>query len=225
MATLCGNGCVRETCRSRANNRNRFGRGRRFIAQHCFVTGSRIHETRGGFHTEGVVQTRLITSNAGVDLVTATGCRLIHKLTICQHGASHGYQVGVPSLQHFLSHFRHINPVGGDHRDADFLANSRRHTRKRGARDHGRDSRNARLVPYKVRRNNAGASLLEFLRQQSNLVPAHTTLKHVHCGNAENNNEIVAHGRANTPDHLERKPHSVLVTPTPLVFSLICFFN
>ncbi|CAI8376709.1 MAG: Uncharacterised protein [Halieaceae bacterium] len=218
----CG---ISQPCRTRTNDSNRLRRRRRFIAQHSLVTCSRINQTRRRLHAKRVIETRLITGNARINLIATAGGCFVHKLAVSQHGASHRHQVSIASLQNLLSDFWHVDAVGSDQRNADFFSNTRSDTCKGSSGHHGGNGWDVSLVPNKVRRNNASTGLLELLRQECDLVPAHTTFKHVHCGNAENNNKIVAHGSANTSDHLERKAHSILVATTPLIGSLISLLN
>ena len=216
---------VRHARRTRTNDSHRLRRCRRFIAQHSLVTCSRINQTRRRLHAKRVIETRLITGNARINLIATAGGCFVHKLAVSQHGASHRHQVSIASLQNLLSDFWHVDAVGSDQRNADFFSNTRSDTCKGSSGHHSGNGWDVRLVPNKVRRYDTGACLLELLRQERNLVPAHTTFKHVHCGNPENDNEIITHGSANTSDHLERKTHSILVATTPLIGSLISLLN
>ncbi len=111
MTTLCSNSGIGKSRRARTNNRNFLGRLCRHVVQQRFMTGSGINQTRSYFHVEGVIQTGLVAGNTGIDrLWSSLGC-FSHELAVCQHGASHGNQVGISTDQHFLSHIRHINSV------------------------------------------------------------------------------------------------------------------
>ena len=172
-----------------------------------------------------MIETGLVTGDAGINLVSTTCRRLIHKLAVCQHRARHGDQVRVTTLQYLLCHFRHINSVRGNDRNTHLFADTRSYSGECSARHHGGNGRNVCFVPHKVRRDDARTGLFELLRQQRDLVPAHATLQHVHRGNTENNNKVIAYRSAHATNHLEREAHAIFVAAAPFVCSLIGFFD
>jgi len=168
-----------------------------------------------------MIETGLVTGDTGINLVSTTCRRLIHKLAVCQHRARHGDQVRVTTLQYLLCHFRHVNSVRGNDRNTHLFADTRSYSGECSTRHHGGNGRNVCFVPHKVRRDDTCTGLFELLRQQRDLVPAHATLQHVHRGNTENNNEVIANSCAHAANHLEREAHTIFITTAPFVGSLI----
>ena len=126
------------------------GRGRAPL-DHGLVTGAWIYQTGSGLHGKGVVETGLITSDTGVDFVLSPLCRLFHELGIGQHRSRHRHQISVTIDQHRLGNIGHVDAIGGDDRDRNFLAHPFCHAGKGAPWHHGGDGRYLRFVPSKVR--------------------------------------------------------------------------
>ena len=73
--------------------------------------------------------------------------------------------------------------------------------------------------------DNRHADFLKLAGQQGDLVPAHAALQHIHRGNAEHDDEFIAHRFAAAFRHFERKAHAVFIRAPPFIRSLIGFLN
>ena len=224
MPALGSHRGVGQPGRACAHYRNILGLRRRTPLDHGLVTGARVHEARRRLHREGVIQTRLIAGDTGIDLVLATLRRLFHQLGVGQHGSRHGYQIGVAIDQYGLGDIGHIDAVRGDDRNRHFVAHPLGHTGKRTTRHHSGNGRHLRLVPGEMGGDDRRAGRFDRLGEQRDLIPAHAALEHVHGCDAEDHNAIRTHRLAHPTHHLDREAHAVLVAATPLIGPLVGLF-
>ena len=172
-----------------------------------------------------MIKARLIAGDTSVDFILAPFNRFAHEFTIGEERSGHRDQISVPARQHFFCHTRRIDPVGGDHRHRDMLAQLASHAGERGPWHHRRDRRYRAFMPSKVSRDNRNTSLLEPLRQSNNFVPAHAAFQHVHRRDAENDDKIRSNSSAGLLHYLQRKPHPVFIRTAVSVVAQIGLFN
>jgi hypothetical protein len=205
-----------------ADHRDALAHGHRPVVQQGLVAGARVDQAADLLATaEGVVQAGLVAGDAGVDLVLAPLCGLVHQLGVGQHRARHRHQVGIAARQHGLGHRRHVDAVAGDHRHAQVLAQPARDLRERGTWHHGSDGRHRRFVPAEVGADDGGAVGLHGLGQRHHLVPRQSAVQHVHRGNAEDDDEVGPDGGAHALHHLAREAHAVVPRAAPAVVAQV----
>ncbi len=189
--------------------------------QQRFVAGPWIDQATDFLPGEGVVQAGLVAGDAGIDLVFTALPGLVHKLRVREHGARHGHEVRVAGRQYLLGDIGHINAVAGNGGNAQLFGQAPGDTGKGGAGHAGGNSRYCRFVPGEVGADDIRTCLLDRLPQLHHFLPGHAALQHVHGGDPENDDEVVAHRRANAAHHLDRKAHAVLVTAAPPISALV----
>ena len=94
------------------------------------MTGAGIDQAGRQLATEGVIKAGLITADASVDLLRAIFRRLQNQIGVCEERPGHGHHIGIALGQNLLGHIRHVNPVGGDQRNAHFTFQARGHLGK-----------------------------------------------------------------------------------------------
>ena len=160
-----------------------------------------VDQAAGQLATKGVVQTGLVTTDAGVDLITATLGRFVDEVWVSEEWTRHGDHVSVTLSQHLLGHFRGVDAVGGDQRNTDLAAQLGGDLGERGARHLGGDGRNTRFVPADAGVDQGRAGFFDSFGQQ--------------------NDQVRADGLAHATDDLHRQTHAVLVATAPTVGAVV----
>ena len=73
--------------------------------------------------------------------------------------------------------------------------------------------------------NHRHADFLKLACQQRHFVPTHAALQHIHSGDAEHDDEVIAHCLAASFGHFKRKAHTVFIRAAPFIGALIGFLN
>ena len=171
MPALSGYGGRREPRRPGTDHGDFLHGNGRQVVEFGFVAGPRVDQATGQLAAEGVVQTRLIAANAGVDFVAATGGGFVDELRVGQKRARHGDHVGIAFGEDLLGDFRRVDAVGGNQRHADRTSQLGGDFAERAARHFGGDGRNARFVPADPGVDQGHASLLHSLGQLHDFFP------------------------------------------------------
>ncbi|MNO62475.1 hypothetical protein D3C76_531500 [compost metagenome] len=185
------------------------------------MAGARVDQATGQLAAKGVVQARLVASDAGVDRVAAPFGRLVDELRVGEERPGHGDHVGVAFGQHRLGHFRGVDAVGGDQRNLHRAAQLGGDLAERRAWHLGGNGRDTRFVPADAGVDQRRPSLLDGLGQQLDFVPVAAALDQVEHRQTENDDEVRAHGRAHLADDLDGQAHAVLVAATPTVGAVV----
>ena len=146
------------------------------------MAGARIDQAGRDFAREGVIQTRLVTANAGVDFVGAAFARFDHELRIGEKRARHRDHVAGTIGEQLLGQFGRIDAVGRDQRNVYLTHQAFGHPGKRAARNGGGDGRDARFVPADAGIENGGAGFFDGLRQLHHFVKSGATFDQIEHG-------------------------------------------
>ena len=114
-----------------------------------------------------------------------------------------------------------VDAVGGDDRDLHRLLEVARRPGEAAARHGLRDGRNARLVPADPGVEQRRARLLDRLGDLRNLLGRKAAFHELERGDAVDEDEVLACGRAARAHHLDRQAHAVLEASAPLVLPLV----
>ncbi len=191
------------------------------VVQLGFVAGTRVDQAGGQFAAEGMVEAGLVAADAGIDGFAATSGGLVDEFRIGQERTRHRHHVGIALGQDLFSHFRGVDAVGGDQRNAHLTPQLGGYLGKGGARDLGGDRRDPRLVPADARVDQGRTGALDGLGQQHDLIPGAAALDEIEHGKPIDDDEIAPHRFAHPADDLDRKAHPVLVATTPAVRAVV----
>ena len=211
VAALCRHRCGSQSCWPCAYHSNFLHLLGGQIVQLRFVACPRIDEATGQFALEDVVQTCLIATYAGVDLVLPPLLCLDNQFGIGKERTCHTHHVGMAVCEYLLGHFGHVDTVGSDERNVHLALHLLRYPCKSTARHHGGNGGDARLMPTDTCIDDGDARLFQLLGQMHHLLPCAAALHAIHHAEAENDDELPAHGFAHSPHHFERKTDAVLV--------------
>ncbi len=147
MAARRGINRESQPCRACADNGQvLFAYDRRY--RHLgFVTGARVHQTGGHFADKDPIQTGLITTDTGVDLICASGLRFSQEFGIGKEGTRHRHHIGIAARQDRLGDQRIVNAIGRDQRNRHMPFEFLRHPAKGTTRYWRGDGRDSRLMP------------------------------------------------------------------------------
>ncbi|MND91107.1 hypothetical protein D3C80_832180 [compost metagenome] len=185
------------------------------------MAGTRVDQATGQLAAEGVVQAGLVATDAGVDFVAAALGGLVDEIRVGEERTGHGDHVGIALGQHLLGHLGGVDAVGGDQRDLHLAAQLGGDLGEGRARHFGGDGGDARLVPADAGVDEGGAGRLDGLGQGDDLLPGAAAFHQVEHGQAEDDDEVRAHGLAHAADDLHRQAHAVLVAAAPAVGALV----
>ena len=146
------------------------------------MAGARIDQAGRDFAREGVIQTRLVTANAGVDFVGAAFARFDHELRIGEERTRHRDHVAGAVGEQLLGQLGRIDAIGRDQRDTDFAHQTLSYPSERAARNGGGDGRDARFVPADAGIENGGAGFFDGLRQLHHFVKSGATFDQIEHG-------------------------------------------
>ena len=146
------------------------------------MAGARIDQAGRDFAREGVIQTRLVTANAGVDFVGAAFARFDHELRIGEERTRHRDHVAGAVGEQLLGQFGRIDAVGRDQRNVYLTHQAFGHPGKRAARNGSGDGRDARFVPADAGIDDGGADLLNGFGQLHHFVKSRATLNQIEHG-------------------------------------------
>ena len=180
-----------------------------------------VDQAAGQLATKGVVQTGLVTTDAGVDLIAATLGRFVDEVWVSEEWTRHGDHVSVTLSQHLLGHFRGVDAVGGDQRNTDLAAQLGGDLGERGARHLGGDGRNTRFVPADAGIDQGRAGFFDGFGQQDDLVPGAAAFNQIQHRQAIDDDEVRADGLTYATDDLHRQTHAVLVATAPTVGTVV----
>ena len=168
-----------------------------------------------------MVKAGLIAAYAGIDFIFFALGRFVYPLRVGQHGAGHGDHVGITPGQDCLGGVGHIDSIGGDQGNVHFTANFRGHPGECGARYHGSNGGNTRLVPADAGIDHGGTGLLNGFGQLHNLIPTAAAFDQVKHGQAVNNDKVLAHPCPGVSDHVHRQADALGIIAAPLIIALI----
>jgi len=114
VSTLGGGNSEAQSCRASTDHGNAFGGGGVLQWNFGLVAGAWVDQTGGDLHGEGLVETGLVTADAGVDFVGAALSGFFNKEGIGQERTCHRHHVGTAVRQYLFAHFRRVDAVGGD---------------------------------------------------------------------------------------------------------------
>ena len=172
-----------------------------------------------------MVEAGLVTGNASVDFILAALDRLAHEGAVGEHRPRHRHQIGIAARQNLLRDIRHVDPVGGDHRYIDFLAQTAGYRCKRSPGNHRGDGRHGTFMPCKMSRNDGHTGFFQSFGQRDDLLPAHAVFQHVHCRDAKNQDEVLTNRGAGLLDDLDRETDAVFVAAAIFIFAQIGFLD
>ena len=204
MTTLRGHGGKRQARRAGTDYRDGLGLRRFNVSQLGFMAGPRVDQAGGQLAAEGMIQTSLVTADAGVDLVGTILLRLQHQLSIGQERPGHGDHVGIAVRQDFLGDIRHVNPVGGHKRNADLALQARCYLGKCGPGHRGGNGRNTGFVPTDTGVDNGGSGFLDFLGQVNHFFPGAAVFNQVQHGQPVDDNKVLTHPLTDPAHNLQR---------------------
>ena len=185
------------------------------------MAGPRVDQAGGQLAAEGMIQTSLVTADAGVDLVGTILLRLQHQLSIGQERPGHGDHVGIAVRQDFLGDIRHVNPVGGHQGNADLALQARCYLGKCGPGHRGGNGRNTGFVPTDTGVDNGGSGFLDFLGQVNHFFPGAAVFNQVQHGQPVDDNKVLTHPLTDPAHNLQRQTDTVLVAAAPLVGAVV----
>ncbi|MNZ90434.1 hypothetical protein D3C78_1093970 [compost metagenome] len=204
-----------------AHHRQTFNFHRRYDWHFGFVAGARVDQTRGHFADENLIQTGLITANAGIDLISAIALRFGQQFGIGEEGTRHRHHIRIAIRQHIVCDLRIVNAVGRHQRNRHFAFQLARHPAKRRARYGGGDGRNTRFVPADAGINDRCPRRFDRLRQLYGFVKRAAAFHQIDHRQAEYDNKICSDARAYGTHHVDGKAHSARIITTPFVVALV----
>ena len=185
------------------------------------MAGPRVDQAGGQLAAEGMIQTSLVTADAGVDLVGTILLRLQHQLSIGQERPGHGDHVGIAFRQDFLGHIRHVNPVGGHQRNADLTLQACRYLGKRCPGHRGGNGRYTGFVPADAGVDDGSPGFLDFLGQVNHFFPGAAVFDQIQHGQPVDDNKVLTHPLTDPAHNLQRQTDTVLVAAAPLVGAVV----
>ena len=168
-----------------------------------------------------MVQTGLVTGNAGVDFVATALLGLANKLAIRQQRPGHGHHVRLARRQNLFAFLRGVDSIGRAHRDIHFAIELGGDIGKAATGHRGNNGGHPGFMPANPGIDDGGSCPLNGLAQCHNLFPGLATLDQVQHGQPVDNDEFRPNSFAHTADNLHGQAHTVLVRATPLVRSLV----
>ena len=211
----------RQACRASTHDGQAFFIDRRNDRHFGFMAGARVDEAGGDLPDEDLIQTGLITADAGVDLIRAAALRFGEQLGIGQERARHRDHVGIAARNHIVRHLRIVNAVGGDQRNGHFAFQPARYPAERRARHRRGDGRDARLVPADAGVDNRGARGFYRLRQLHGFVKRPAALHQVEHRQAEDDDKVRTRTFTYRAHHLHGKAHPAGIVAAPFVVALV----
>ena len=221
MAALRQRDRCRQARRPRTHHRKAALRGRLADDQLGLVACARVDQAARNLCLERVVQACLIAGDAGVDVLRAIRRRLAYELRVGQQRARHRHHIGAAIGQHALGHFRCVDAVGRDQRNADLALHLLRHPGEGGARHARRDGGDARLVPADAGVDDGGACLLHGLGELHDLFPRAAVGNQVDHREAVDDDEVAADGFTRAAHDLDGQAHAIGVAAAPVVGALV----
>ena len=185
------------------------------------MAGAGVHQAGGELEFEGVVQTGLVTADAGVDLIGAVFCGLIDEFRVGEEGARQGDHVRVAGRQHVFTHLGHVDAVAGDHRHAEVLFHLGGDFAERRARHTGSNGGDAGFVPADTGIDDGGAGLFDGLAQSHYFVKVAAAFNQVEHGQAIDDDEVFAYRLANAAHDLDGQAGAIFKAAAPAVFALV----
>ena len=221
MAAFRGCCCCGQTGRSGTYHGDP-ARNRRYRQyQLGFVTGSGVHQAGSSLGLEGMVQTGLVTGNAGVDFVAAPLLGLAHKLAVRQQRPGHGHHIRLAGRQNLLPFLRSVDSVGGAHRDIHFAIELGGDIGEAATGHRSNNGGHPRFVPADAGVDNSGTCLLDGFAQGYDLIPGLAALNEVQHRQPIDNDEVRPHGFAHPANNFHGQAHAVFVRAAPLVCPLV----
>ena len=209
MAPLGGGRRAGQPGRAGADDREPDRPGGPAYGYFSFITGPRVHQARGAFFSEGMVEASLVAGDTGVDRFRLAGPGLAHKLFIREERPGHGNHIGAALGEDFLRLFRRVDPVGGNQRDAQLAHEPLADPGETRAWNHRCNGRYSCLVPADPGIDHATASRGNGQRELLDFAPVLTIVDQVQHRQAVDDNKIVADGLTGPAHDLDRKPHAI----------------
>ncbi len=225
VAALSGNGRKRETGRPGTNH----GNGLRLlcgpIVQLSFITGTGVHQAAGQLAREGVIQTGLITTDAGVDFVRPVFRRFQHQLCVGQKRPRHGHHIRLTGRQHLLGNIGHIDSVGRHQRYGHFPLHAGSHFGEGCARHRCGDRRHPGFMPADAGIDNGSAGLFDSFGELHDFIPGTAFFDQVQHRQPVDDDKLGPHPLPHTADDFDGQPDAVLVATAPAICALIGAFH
>ncbi len=193
----------------------------RHVVEFGFVAGTRVDQATGQLAAEGVVQARLVATDARVDFISAAFSSLVDEVRVGEERPRHGHHVGIAFGQDLLGHFRGIDAVGSDQRNVHRTAQLGGDFTECRTRHLGGDGRNSRFVPADTGVDDRRTRLLDGLGQQHDFVPGTAALDQIEHRQTENDDEVRANGLTHPTDNFHRQAHAVFVAAAPAVGAVV----
>ena len=210
-----------QTGRPGADDRQPFRRVGRQDRHQGFMTGARVDQTRGDFAGEDPIETRLVATDAGIDLPGAIALRFRHKFGVGEERAGHRYHIGIAAGENILRDLRIVDAVGGDQRDRHRAFQLAGDPAESSARYRRGDGRNARFVPANPGVDNCRPRRFNRFGQFGDFRQRAAVVDQIEHRQAVDDNEIVAGALAYRLNHLYGETHAPGIIAAPLVVALV----
>ena len=204
-----------------ADHRDALLRARLAVAQLGLEGRPRVDQAGGAAVGEGMIEAGLVAGDAGVDLLGPAGTGLGHELRVGQQRPGHRYQVGLAGGEQGFGDLRGVDPVAGDHRHLQFVAQPCADLGEGRARHRGDDGRHARLVPADTGVEQGDAGFLQGQGDAPYFVPGIAALDQVEQRQAIAEDEAFADDPPDAADDLQRQAHAVFQRAAPLVVAAV----
>ena len=185
------------------------------------MAGARVDQATGQLAAEGVIQARLVATDAGVDFIGAACSGLVDEVRVGEERPRHRDHVGIAFGQNLLGDFRGVDAVGGDQRNAHRTAQLGRDFAERRTRHLGGDGRNPRFVPADTGVDDGRTGLLDGLGQRDDFFPGAAAFHQVEHRQAEDNDEVRPDRFTHPADDFHRQAHAVFVAAAPAVGAVV----
>jgi hypothetical protein len=156
-----------------------------------------------------VIETGLITGDAGIDFMRASLGGLHDDLGIGQERPRHRYQIAGALCEQCFGDVGRIDAVRHDHRHLDRGLQSRAQRGKGGARHRGHDGRHPRFVPADAGVEHRHAGGFQRLGDLYGFVPRIAAFHQIDQRDPVHDDKAFAAHRAHPLDDLAREPHPV----------------
>ena len=186
-----------------------------------FMAGAGVNEAGGDFASEDLIQTGLVTADAGVDLIRTAALRFGEQLGIREERTRHRDHIGVAAGDHIVRHLRVVNAVRCYQRNGDFAFQLARYPAERRTRHRRGDGGDARFVPANPGVDNGGTGGFNCLRQLHGFVEGAAAFHQVEHRQAEDDNKIRTRTFTHRAHHLHGKTHAAGIVATPFVVALV----
>ena len=168
-----------------------------------------------------MIETGLITGDAGIDGVGLARLRFADKRGIGKKWPRHRHHVGNTVAHNLFRHLGMINTVGSDNRYADVLAQMLRDPGETGTRHAGGNGGNAGFMPANAAVEQRHAALLQRRGKLQRLLQRAAVIHQVEHRQAKNNNKGITDGGAHRLRHFQCKALPPRHITAPAVVALI----